>query len=360
MQPAFGQPGAPAAELDALVRAAKAEGGLVFYTIAPENVIRPFANGFSEKYGVRADFVRLSSAALGQRHASELSAGNPAADLAFLNNADVFIRDGIQKGWLESVQEAGLPALRSGEYPSRFLRQNSAIVQTSPYHILYNTDRLKGGDVPRGWQDLLNPKYRGQILIADPSESDSLLDVWALLHDAYGDAFFAALRGQNPRWMSGTIGAVQSLGAGEGALQFPATRAVGLIIAAKGGPVDAVLPDPTTGTETYIMMTHRKLAKKPAAARLFANYFLSREGNLAYAVAGGRGPTRYTTRPDCRSSMHRRSRARRRARRNCARRLACRSDSRGVGRRANDNAAQSEALSSSGADYLNILSHFAL
>lgn len=279
----------PAQSLDEIARLAKAEGSLTTYVVFTDNVAQPLIKLFSERYGVRVDYVRLSGGPLTQRYSAELEAGNPAADMVFFNNAEAFLQDGIKKTWLTPIAELGLPALRSGEFPARFARAGGAIVQISPWHILYNTDKLKGADIPKNWQDLLHPRFKGQILIADPAESDSYLDVWALLRDTYGEAFYAGLRAQDIRWSSGVMAAVQALGAGEASIQVPATRFVGQIIAAKGGPVSAILPDPATGIETYMVMTHRAKAKHPNAARLFANFVLTEEGNKAFAAGAGAG-----------------------------------------------------------------------
>ena len=176
-----------AATVDALVKAARAEGSLTIYVVFTEDVVQPFTRLFAEKYGVRADYVRLSSGPLTQRHAAELEAGNPAADIVFFNNAENFLQDGVKKGWLNPIADLGLPELASGRFPARFVRSGGAIIQISPWHILYNTDRLKGADIPKNWEDILDPKYKGQILIAEPAEADSHLDVRGLLRDTYGD-----------------------------------------------------------------------------------------------------------------------------------------------------------------------------
>jgi iron(III) transport system substrate-binding protein len=275
------------AAMDDLVKAARAEGSLTMYVVFTDNVVQPFIKLFNERYGVRVDYVRLSGGPLTQRYSTELEAGNPAADMVFFNNAENFLQDGVKKGWLTPVTDLALPALR--EFPARFVRSGGAIVQISPWHILYNTEKLKGADIPKGWQDLLDPKYKGQIMIADLAESDSYLDVWAMLHDTYGEKFFAGLRAQNIRWASGVMQAVQALGAGEASIQVPATRFVGQIIADKGGPVSAVLPNPATGIETYMVFTNRAKAKHPNAARLFANFILTPEGNKTFAAGAGAG-----------------------------------------------------------------------
>ena len=49
------------AELDALIKAAKAEGELTLYSVAPESGAKRTADAFAAKYGIKAQFTRISS-----------------------------------------------------------------------------------------------------------------------------------------------------------------------------------------------------------------------------------------------------------------------------------------------------------
>jgi iron(III) transport system substrate-binding protein len=116
----------------------------------------------------------------------------------------------------------------------------------------------------------------------DPRESDAYLDGLAVILADYGPEYFTQLLAQNPRIMATSAVAVQSLGAGEGSIMFPTSVARALEIKGKGGPVDIVFPESTSGIEIQAMLTHRAKAKHPAAARLFAHYIMSTEGNRLY------------------------------------------------------------------------------
>jgi hypothetical protein len=59
------------AELDALVKAAKAEGEVTFYIGLTPNVATRIANAFNTKYGIKAQFLRLDAVALISRYSAE-------------------------------------------------------------------------------------------------------------------------------------------------------------------------------------------------------------------------------------------------------------------------------------------------
>src|SRR4029077_18698401 len=132
----------------------------------------------------------LASNALQQRYAAEAESGNFGADLMFnAGNAGTFSEEGIKKGWMESIVDAGLPVIRSGEYPARLAKAPSALIKIGPSYIVYNTEKVKSADIPKDWPDLLNPKYKGQILIPDPAASDANLAFWYLVMNTFGESY---------------------------------------------------------------------------------------------------------------------------------------------------------------------------
>jgi iron(III) transport system substrate-binding protein len=184
--------------------------------------------------------------------------------------------------------------MRSGEYPKAFNRGASAIVQVAPWMIAYNSEKLKGADVPRDWPDLLKPHLKGQILLANPAASSAYLDFWVLAVDKYGADFFKKLLAQNPRQYPGGVPAVQALGAGEGTITLPVVPAQVEATRGKGAPLATQVIDLTSGVEMQVILTVRSKSKAPATARLMAHYVMTREGNTVYNDDPG-GMTVYDT-----------------------------------------------------------------
>lgn len=270
-------------DLDALVKAAKAEGQLMFYSAPVENVAKRLADAFNAKYGMNARFVRLVSNTLLQRYSAEAEAGNIAAEL-FINagNAPAFEAEALKKGWIMRIADANLPVVRSGEFPARFNKGASAVAQVTPWVMAINTDKVKGADVPRTWLDILKPQFQGQIIVPDPAASDAYAEFWAPILQLHGEKFFTDLRALNPRRYGQGAQAGQALAAGEGSIFIPLTAQRAALDRARGAPVEAVTPEDATGVEMQLLMTNSAKAKYPNAARLFANYLLSPEGNRVF------------------------------------------------------------------------------
>ena len=273
----------PAADLEALIRAAKVESELTFYTAAPDAAAKRLADAFTAKYGIKTAFLRLQSAPLQQRYAAEAESGNMASDLIIMSGAVVqYAEMGIQKGWVDSISTVGLPVLKSGEFPAKLNRGPTAIVQVTPWVIVYNTDKVSGADIPKDWTDILAPKWKDQRLVVTPRAGDTFQDLYGMLHEKYGDSFYTRLRAHNPRILPNGSLTIQALAAGEGAIMLTTIGPLVTSMRQKGAPVGSVTPDFSTGNEMHVMLTARAKAKRPNAARLFANYVMSPEGNRVF------------------------------------------------------------------------------
>ena len=57
--------------------------------------------------------------------------------------------------------------------------------------FMYNTDLLKGDDIPKSWFDLADPKYYGKIVLTDPASSGSAYAQLYMMYKLTGDLSLA-------------------------------------------------------------------------------------------------------------------------------------------------------------------------
>lgn len=292
---ASGQANAQAA-LDALIKAARAEGEVVAYWAPTENVAKRVGDAFTAKYGIKTSFTRFPGDGGLQRFATEADAGTYAADILLNSgtNSFRFAEEGIKKGWLDPVGGANLPVIASGEFPAKFNRGATALVQLAPWQMTFNTDKIKPADFPKDWPELLNPKWKGQILFANPRCCSVFQEFWKAMQDKYGEKFLQDLAAQTGRQYPSGVPAVQGLAAGEGSITLPTIVPQVQAVKSKGAPVDSIMPAYTTGIELHVLLTTRAKSKHPNAARLYANYIMSMEGNKVLNEDPG-GFTMYDT-----------------------------------------------------------------
>jgi iron(III) transport system substrate-binding protein len=263
---------------------AKREAQITYYCSDNPVLTQRVVDAFNKTYPeIHVEIVRLATGPLGKRYATEAEAGHVIADLVQLADPILF-EDAAAKGWLAPMTD--LPAHAS--YPAGFKAATNAIVGIGPTTITYNTNLVKGGDIPNHWEDLINPKWKGQILAADPRNSPILLEwVW-MMQDLYGAEFLKKFAAQDVRYIASTVPGTQQLAAGEAALLAPNQRQVSFSVVAKGGPVDDTYPTPMSGHEATLGISSK--APHPNAARLLANFIMTPQGQEAVNTSVGASP----------------------------------------------------------------------
>ena len=269
-------------ELAELISAAKEENCLTLYGAPDEAALKAVTDAFKDEYGITASFTRLVSGDLTQRFSSEAEAGAPASDVILLTHSP-FYETALEKGWLEPMTEQSVPSL--GDLPEDFVVNDGAtpIVQLVPSGIVFNTDRAK--TPPKEWEDYADLAMKGELLFAEPNASPANLSFWQLMRDTYGDDFVKQVGANEPRFYNSAVPATQAVAAGEGAVGFPGVQAIVKTLQKANAPVDIVFPTPTTGPLIAMGLTAE--SKCPNAAKLFADFLLSEEGNQVLADASG-------------------------------------------------------------------------
>jgi iron(III) transport system substrate-binding protein len=255
-----------------LAKKATAEGEVMYYASTNPVLSQRLADLFNKSYpGIKVNIVRLASGPLARRYASEAEGGDVVADILQMGDL-LTIEEGVSKGWFTRIDD--LPSHQA--WPAGFKDAHSATVSLFPDTITYNTNLVKGADIPTSWQSVLDDKWRGKILLGDPRNSPSLLEWCMLMNDTYGPEYLKKLAAQKPRIVASTLPGTQMIAAGEAALLLPNLRMVSYSLIEKKAPLDDVTPSPDSGLESILAISTK--AKHPNAARLLSNFILSRDG----------------------------------------------------------------------------------
>jgi iron(III) transport system substrate-binding protein len=148
--------------------------------------------------------------------------------------------------------------------------------------ITYNTSTVKESDLPKTWDDLLTAKafYNGRIgLLNRPN--NFLINLWGAKGPDWSKNFIEKLFTEvKPQFRSeGADVGVELVGAGEFDLSIPTADYRTWEIAHKGAPVAWYSPEPIPLSFSALAV----IAGSPhlAAAKLYVNWFLSKEGQVA-------------------------------------------------------------------------------
>jgi ABC-type Fe3+ transport system substrate-binding protein len=258
-----------------LVERAKREGQVVWYTTVSIPESQEFAALFKQQFpSINVDIVRTGSSALVNRVVSEYNAKKYLADV---------LQGFSSRGGYSALKQRGIlgryqspeykylpPDLRdpAGYWGSQY--QNTFV-------LAYNTRMVKPADVPKTYDDLLKPMWKGKKILNDTENHewfDGLLHHWG---KEKGLAYFRKLAQQEQVFQRGARGRVQLVAAGE----FPLTIGYGPHVQSfvnKGAPVEWVALEPVVTILNTVSLAER--APHPAAARLFIDFLFSKPAQL--------------------------------------------------------------------------------
>lgn len=299
------QPAAPAVspqdvEWQKVVSAAQQEGKLVMYDAAffvgDTRIAIPKA--FKERHGISAEIlVTGGSSATIDRLQVEQKAG--------MSVADVFASGGlsgprmISLGFSTGVAQ-GLPVFRD---KSVFITDpvfspggEAVIFGTTLLGVMANSKLVQRGEV-KSYKDLMNPKYKGKIIMRDPrlGSGGSPFTIGTFRHlKILDDDFLRNLVQQQnvAMWGGGEAEVAQMIARGEYMINMGAGMDVlyGALISG-GAPVMPVYMQEGTVGDIGVIQVSKK-APHPNAARLFINWLLTPEGQAVYHKARGTAPMR--------------------------------------------------------------------
>ena len=254
-----------------LIAQAKKEGRVTWYTTVSIPECKQLIDLFEKQYPfIKVDLLRSGAGALVNRVVSEYAARNYSADvlqgtasrggLTLLKKREILAR-------YESPEFKNLsPELKdkAGYWGSTF--QNTFV-------LAYNKRNVKPDDVPKTYDDLLKPIWKGRQIINDTDNFewfDGLLHFWG--RDK-GLAYFRRLAAQDQGFQRGARGRIQLVAAGEAPLAIgygPHAQS----FVNQGAPIDWVPLEPVV-----VIVNTTSLAAKaphPAAAKLFIDFLLSK------------------------------------------------------------------------------------
>jgi iron(III) transport system substrate-binding protein len=269
-----------------LVEGAKKEGRLVVYGTLGVDAARPMLEKFRQAHPyISIGHYRSGSTGVYNRVVNEGRAGKHEVDIIELSAGPV--AELIRGGFVDPYRSPETDAVRPEFIDPRHL--------WNAYHYLvvglaYNKNLVKSSEVPKTYQDLLLPRWRGRKMSLDRDAGDvfgALLDSWG---EKEGIDYFRRLAKQEVLIRSGYTLQAQLLAAGEvevvpwSHLQRP------LLMADSGAPLGIGFLEPVVSKAQVLLLARR--AAHPHAAALFIDWALSEEGQAFVGIDIVRSPVR--------------------------------------------------------------------
>ncbi|NYT38123.1 extracellular solute-binding protein [Allopusillimonas soli] len=276
----------------AAMEKAKAQGQAVFY--ANITAVQPIMDAFAAKTGIKGQYTRISSSKFIPTILTEFNAGKLLADVvqAPLPMLQVLKEQGVLAPYKSPAADG---------YPDWATKDDSITLFGIEYvSYLFNTDHLKKADAPATYEDLADPKWKGKIVMANPSNHASTIGWLVGLKEQVFKSeddwmkFVKGLAANQPMFVASFGPTPAPVESGEKLIAISMPK---YIVTKAPAPLDwgPRSGQPLLGSARAIAVTAK--APHPDAAHAFMDYWLSKEamGLLAkdvgeYVLAPGVHP----------------------------------------------------------------------
>ncbi len=252
-----------------LIEGAKKEGKLVWYTSMAIDTSKPLLDEFLREYPfIKADLVRAGEEQLMTRITNEIRAGRWSFDVMAGSAISVLVDWHIISPYLSPERDAYVNEFKDPQGYWTGIFVNNLI-------LAYNTNLAALKDAPKDYPDLLDPKWKGKMLM-DSTDYDwfgTLVTVWGR---EKAIPYMGRLARQEPMWRRGHGLTAQLVGAGETALAWAYNFRIERM-KKDGAPVEWVDSfNPIMVTISGIGLSAKPT--NPSAAKLFIDFAISRKG----------------------------------------------------------------------------------
>ena len=244
---------------------------LVVYSAASEAEAQTITKEFNALYpDIKVTIIRGGSGDLVTRVKTEWP--NPEGDVILLIGAENL---GMIYDMLEPYKSANHDSI-----PAQFRDSKSEVPRyygtALPVQaIMYNTELLTEEEAPKSWKDLGDPKYQGEIVLANPASSGSAYAQLYMIYKLYGKEFIENIA-KNATFVASSTSGPESVARGEYAITVTGEFNIANKIA-EGAPVKYVHPAEGVGSniDGSVVLAN---CKHPEEAKLFIDFMTSPAG----------------------------------------------------------------------------------
>ena len=274
-QPVFARP-RPALEMQ-LVEGAMKEKKMVFYTTMDLPQIIVVIHNFVQKYPfLGLEIHPLETETLVKRVQDEARSGMPVWDV-------VIGGGGLLQPLFEENLVASYHSPQRGAVTDALIDSNGywSGFYINPYVLGYNTNFVTREEIPKSYDALLEPRWKGNRVAIDSTAHGLLRGLAATWGEDKAVAYLKRLADQQPVMAGASIQAVDSMHTGNVSMVLARAPVIEGYKNKLGSPFDLVSLEPIIAQLDAVMLSAQ--SPHPNAARLFADFALSKEGQSALA-----------------------------------------------------------------------------
>ena len=261
--------------------AARREGKVSLYTSAPIAAAQKVVAAFEQKFGIKVELFRSGGTEILRRFMTERDAGRIGADVLVTSDPAAAI-DFAAKGLFVPFKPAGFEQVPSdlNDPAGNYIAQRVSLIA-----IYARTDRVAAADMPKTWDDLTRPQYKGKLVMTDPSFTSLQVSVIAMLSKLRGWDYYEQLNRNDVLIVPSNEQAINLLKSGERSIAAGADAQYANEARLAGHPIQNIFPADGTFAIPAVTAVVRGAAH-PNAAKLLAEYHLSLEAQRLWPADG--------------------------------------------------------------------------
>ncbi len=225
--------------------------------------------------GVKVNWYQAGSEEIAAKVNTELIAGVPKADI-LISSERFWYQELADSGRLVSWKPSQYETFRPEyQYPEGMFH----IVSVPIMVLAYNSEAIKGEDVPKSFRDLALPKYKNLGTGGSPLASGTAFTTVLALHHRYGWEYFHELRKNGFLFDGGNSGVLKRIQTKERPVGFVLLENV-LRFQHDDPRLKIIYPDDFVVTQFNTMGIPKKKDKREIVFKI-AEWFYTREGQKA-------------------------------------------------------------------------------
>ncbi|HYF92305.1 MAG TPA: ABC transporter substrate-binding protein [Symbiobacteriaceae bacterium] len=199
----------PAARPEPVV--AKPTGKVTIYSSASKDLLDAMTPVLKAKYPeLEVEWVYGGTEELVDKLSAEFAAGSVAAD-AIMMADPAYARLLKDQGLLTPYTPAAVDKVKVDRDPEGYY----TAVRVLDVVIVYNPDLVKPEEAPKSFKDLLDPKWKGQVALSDPTKSGTAFATVGALVNTYGWAYFETAQANDWQVGGSSSSPVKKVGEGK-------------------------------------------------------------------------------------------------------------------------------------------------
>jgi iron(III) transport system substrate-binding protein len=262
--------------------AAKKEGGVTWYTSTPIAQAQKIAAMFQAETGIKVELFRSGGSAVLRRFMQEIDARRVLADVVTISDPaamSMLIKRDLLVPFkpknFDKIPDAAKD--KDGNYIAQRLNMMT---------IYIRQDKVSAADEPKTWNDLANPKYKGKLVMTDPSFTSLQVSVVGMMAKERGWGFYEKLRANDIMVVQSNQQVSDMLKRGERDIAVGALDSYAAEERKAGHPMKTLYPS----DGVFVIPSPTSVIKggpNPNAAKLFAAFMITDAVQKIFPDDGG-------------------------------------------------------------------------